>query len=70
VIKLTANESLIVCDMECFSPASCKRITTHLEINSILAVECDLANVVFFFPQDDIDLADVILLVKFEKFNA
>jgi hypothetical protein len=53
--------------VECFSPASCITIITHLEENAILAKESDLPNVVFFFPQDDINLADVILLVKIEK---
>ncbi len=67
MVKFTAYQSLVVCDVECFSPASCILIITHLEENAILTIESDLANEVFLFPQDDINLADVILLVKIEK---
>jgi hypothetical protein len=70
MFKFTAYQSLVVCDVECFSPASCITITTHLEKNSILAKESDLANKAFFFCQDDVNLADMILLVKFEKSTA
>ncbi len=67
MVELTTNESLVVCDVEYFSPASCITIITHLEENTIFAVESNLPNVVFFFPQDDINLADVILLFEIEK---
>jgi hypothetical protein len=45
-------------------------ITTHLEENSILAVESDLAYLVFFFSHNYIDLADVILLIEIVKVTA
>jgi hypothetical protein len=70
MFKFPAYQSLIVCDVECFSPASCILIITHLEENAILAIESDLANPAFVFRQDNINLADMIFLVKIEKLIA
>jgi hypothetical protein len=66
-VKLTANQSLIGCDVKCFFPASAIYITTHLVENSILVVEDDLTKKNFFFSNDDLDLADVFGLVNIEE---
>jgi hypothetical protein len=70
MFKFTAYQSLVVCDVECFSPAICMHIITHLEKDAILAIESDLTYVVFFFYKDNINLADMTFLVEVEKFIA
>jgi hypothetical protein len=70
VIRFKADQSLVVCYVERFSSASCSAIITHFKEDTILAVKSDLANITFFFSQDDIDLTDMIHFVKIERFIA
>ncbi len=67
MVKLTANQSLIGCDVKCFFPAIATIIVAHLVENSILVIEDDLTKKVFFFIHDDLDLADVFGLVNIEE---
>jgi len=70
MIKLTANESLVVCDVECFFPASAIVVSVHLEEHTVLVVKDDLAQQVFFFLHDHLDLADVFVLINIKEFTA
>ena len=67
MVKLTADQSLVGCDVKCFFPASAPYISAHLVENSVLVVEDDLAKHVFIFIRDDLDLANVFGLVNIEE---
>ena len=70
MIKLTADQSLVLCDIKCFLPSSSIGISIHLEKDAILVVKDDLAKIVFFFLHDYLDLADMSLLVNIEILSA
>jgi hypothetical protein len=70
VIKLTANESLVVCDVECFFPASAIVVSVHLEEHTVLVVKDYLAQQVFFLLHDHLDLADMFVLINIKKLIA
>ncbi len=67
MVKLTANQPLVGCDVKCFFPAIAILISAHLVENSILVIEDDLSNMVFLFLHDDLDLAYVFGLVNIER---
>ena len=66
VIKFTTDQSLVLGNVKCFLSASTIGVSIHLEKDVILVVKDDLAKIVFFFPHDDFNFADVSLLVNIE----
>ena len=73
VIKFTTNQSLVLGNMKCFFSASSIGVSVHLEQDAlfvIFLVKDDLANKVFFFLHNDIDFADVSLLLNIEELIA
>ena len=66
VIKFTADQSLVLGNVKCFFPASSIVVSIHFEEDAILVVKDDLANKSFIFCHNDLDLADVSLLVNIE----